>query len=451
MVVPELDRALGLEVYATDTAGIDGSIRNSVDDFVVEEVLVDGSVARIKKGTDSNALNAKSERQRYLLCILVKRNWDTFVALKKIADQIGVNQMRIQIAGIKDAKAFTGQYITIENVVMEDLQKIQIRDVEVRPVGYFRDALSPFYLLGNRFAITICKVEEMEDVVTEQIRKTMQQLKQGGGIPNFFGHQRFGTTRPITHLVGKAIVNGDFEMAVMLFLAKPSSFEHPESRQARIELETTGDFGRALQSFPKQLRFERLMLRELAKKPNDFVGAFKRLPFKLQMLFVQAYQSYLFNLFLSKRIIRGVPLGTAEIGDFVVSGERSGLPMPKTGKLVTSGSIEEVNEKMKLGKLSVALPLVGFRHNLSQGAMGEIEKQILELENLETSCFRIGEIPRISERGGLRTVLSPVMDYSFEALGQRKVELRFMLLRGSYATMLLREIMKPDDPIAAGF
>jgi len=34
---------------------------------------------------------------------------------------------------------------------------------------------------------------------------------------------------------------------------------------------------------------------------------------------------------------------------------------------------------------------------------------------------------------------------------ENQVRLSFMLLRGSYATMLLREIMKSPEPIAAGF
>lgn len=297
MRVPALDKALGLEVYATGTTGVGGVIRSSVDDFMVEEVLVDGSVARIEKNANSKALGASASRQRYLLCVIVKRNWDTFVAIKNIAEQLGIDQTRIQIAGIKDAKAVTAQHITIENVAIEDAQKIQVKDIKVRPIGYFRDALSPFYLLGNRFTITISKVKNTEPTIKKRLTTTMQQLEAFGGIPNFFGHQRFGTTRPITHLVGKAIVNGNFEEAVLLFLAKPSPHEHPESRQARIELGSKRDFGRALQSFPKQLRFERLILRHLAEKPDDFVGAFQRLPIKLQMLFVQAYQSYLFNCF----------------------------------------------------------------------------------------------------------------------------------------------------------
>jgi tRNA(Glu) U13 pseudouridine synthase TruD len=32
-----------------------------------------------------------------------------------------------------------------------------------------------------------------------------------------------------------------------------------------------------------------------------------------------------------------------------------------------------------------------------------------------------------------------------------QAELSFMLLRGSYATVILREIMKPSNPITAGF
>ncbi|HEX9261302.1 MAG TPA: tRNA pseudouridine(13) synthase TruD, partial [Candidatus Bathyarchaeia archaeon] len=85
MDAPELDGALGLEVYATNTLGIGGIIRGSVEDFSVEEILVDGSAAEIVGKASSKALGASASRQRYLLCTLVKRNWDTLVILKNIA------------------------------------------------------------------------------------------------------------------------------------------------------------------------------------------------------------------------------------------------------------------------------------------------------------------------------------------------------------------------------
>jgi tRNA pseudouridine13 synthase len=456
--VPRIDKLLSIDVYATETTGIGGVIRESVDDFVVEEVLVDGSKAEIEKSAESRVLGASPSRQRYLLCVLVKRNWDTFIALRNIAKQLGISQRQIHIAGIKDAKAVTAQHITVENCSMEDASKVNVKDIEIRPVGYFRDKLSPYYLLGNNFSIRIKAIKRSESTIEKRITETARALDAIGGIPNFFGHQRFGTTRPITHLVGKAIVEGDFEEAAMLFLAKPSVHEHPSSRNARTELQSTQDFKQALQNFPKQLRFERLMLRHLVEKPNDFVGAFKRLPVKLQALFVQAYQSYLFNRFLSERIKNGFSLNKAEVGDYLVSVERSGLPMVNVVKVVGAETVTEANELVETGRMRVALPLIGIKQRFSQGAMGQIERRILEEEGIQTENFRVNAIPVASGRGGLRAVVSPIQGFKLHGISacvdhcrEHQADSSFMLLRGSYATVLLREIMKPSNPISSGF
>jgi len=37
-----------MRVYATTPSGIGGIIRETIDDFIVEEVLVDGSVAKVE-------------------------------------------------------------------------------------------------------------------------------------------------------------------------------------------------------------------------------------------------------------------------------------------------------------------------------------------------------------------------------------------------------------------
>jgi tRNA pseudouridine13 synthase len=456
--VPRIDKLIGIEVYATETMGIGGVIRGSVDDFVVEEVLVDGSKAEIKKAAENQVLGASRTKQRYLLCVLVKRDWDTFIALRNIAKQLGVSQRQIQIAGIKDAKAVTAQHITIEHASMEDIAKVYVKDIEVRPVGYVRDKLSTYYLLGNNFTIRIKTIKLSEATIEKRITETARALDAIGGIPNFFGHQRFGTTRPITHLVGKAIVEGDFEEAAMLFLAKPSVHEHPSSRNARKELQSTQDFKKALQNFPRQLRYERLMLRHLVGNPEDFVGAFRQLPIKLQALFVQAYQSYIFNRFLSERIKNGFSLSKAEVGDYVVNVERSGLPMVNVAKVASAENLSKANELVKSGRMQVVLPLIGIKQRLSQGAMGQIERQVLEEEGVKTENFRVDAVPETSGRGGLRAVVAPVKSFkvhgvSAYAANQRahQTDLSFMLLRGSYATVLLREIMKHSDPRKAGF
>lgn len=458
MRVPALDEEMGITIYATSSAGIGGVIRRAPEDFRVEEVLVDGSVAGIQKTAGKPALGASVSRQNFLLCVLVKRGWDTFVAIANVARALGIEQTRIHIAGIKDAKAVTAQHIAIENVTFADVERVCLKDVEVRPVGYFRDALSPFYLLGNRFTITVSAVKLMESTVTRRIARTMEQLEAQGGIPNYFGHQRFGSMRAITHVVGKAMVNGDLEAAAMLFLAKSSMHEHPDSRAAREELQATHDFEKALENFPRQLRFERLMLTHLVENPDDFVGAFRQLPGKLQQLFVQAYQSYLFNRFLSERLRRGFALNAAEVGDYIVKVDRSGLPITRTGNIVEASSLSEVNASIEAGKMRVALPLVGFGQPFSEGEMGRIEADIVKEEGVAPEGFRVQEMRRLSGRGELRQVASPIMDFRVHEVSpdyanppKCRVNVSFRLLRSSYATMLLREIMKPQDPIKAGF
>ena len=457
MAVHKIEKAFGIEVYATELLGTGGVIRSAVEDFVVEEVLVDGSRAKIET-TESHALRATLDKQGFLLCILVKQNWDTFIAIKNVARQLGIKQEQISIAGIKDAKAVTAQHITIEHGTMEDITKVNVKDIEIRPVGYFRDKLSPYYLLGNNFRIAIKAVNLAEHTIAKRIEAIMQEIEVAGGMPNFFGHQRFGTTRSITHRVGEAIVKDKLEDAVMLFLAEPSGYEHPASRQARKELQSTQDFKEALQNYPRQLRYERLILAHLVGKPRDFVGAFKRLPVKLQALFVQAYQSYLFNRFLSERIRSGFALNRAEVGDYVVKVERTGLPMVKTGKIADAMALAETNEAVKTGRVRVALPLVGFKQRLSKGVMGQIERQILETEGVKAEEFKIDVLPELSGRGGLRATTAPIKNFrvlnisrTTDNLKAHQVTLEFMLLRGSYATVLLRDIMKPKNPITAGF
>ena len=146
MCAPSLDKQLGIEVYATKSLGIGGVIREEIDDFVVEEVLVDGSKAQIDCSAANRVLGLASQRQRFLLCVLIKRNWDTFIAVKNVAKQLGIDQGCIQIAGIKDAKAVTAQHLTIEGGVIDDRYELMLKTFKYRPIGYVREALSNLLL-----------------------------------------------------------------------------------------------------------------------------------------------------------------------------------------------------------------------------------------------------------------------------------------------------------------
>jgi tRNA pseudouridine13 synthase len=425
--VPQLEKEIGIEVYATKTRGIGGRLRQFPEDFKVEEILTNGSTAKI----EPDNIPSITGFGRYLVCVLVKRGMDTFQAVQAIANKLGIDNDRIQIGGIKDANALTAQHVSISRTLPEQIGQIETTKLRLYPQEFSNEKIHSNLLFGNQFHITIRALDHSKSVITKRIENANNELSTLSGCPNFFGHQRFGTTRPITHLVGKHVLLGEWEEAALTFLAKPSLYEHPESKQMRQQLWDTRNFKDALRYFPPRLTYERDMLSHLATRSGDFVGAFHHLPKKLCQLFIQAYQSYLFNRFLSESIRRGL--------------------------------LQENPAKCK-HKLTVdnreylALPLIGYQQTVSTDKQGEIEKRILKDEGVQLGNFKIPLMPEISSKGRLRTALTPLrdfkMDESFEDeanLGKRKKSLSFALMKGSYATVLLREFMKPENPIEAGF
>lgn len=452
MKVPGLEVELGMETYASGSPGIGGKIRSVPEDFIVEEILTDGSVASIQSGKTS----IPQGWGRYVLCSLVKKNWDNLIVLRKIAECLGIDEDFIQIAGIKDARALTSQFVTVSRVPPIEISKVKIRNVNIKPLRFYDEKLSSNLLFGNQFHITVRDIRYSEATVEKRIEKVLNELNELGGLPNYFGHQRFGTIRPITHRVGRYLVKRKIEEAVLAFLSESTPFEQPDSREARLHLKETHDFKVALKYFPKRLHYERLMLTHLARYPQDFAGALRRLPLRLLRLFVQAYQAFLFNRFLSGRIRRGIPLAVPQIGHYVVDIDENGLPTNRL-KRVGVTNLSKITEKIEEEKARVALPLVGFRKELSNGVQGEIEREILEGEHLKPEDFRIPQFPKLSLPGGRRTVLTSIIKFQIEvsedAINPSKSIVRtdFVLHRGSYATVLLRELMKPKNLIEAGF
>jgi tRNA pseudouridine13 synthase len=452
--VPPLEKIMGIEAYVTQSPGIGGKIRQLLDDFMVEELLVDGLLAEVSPPTGTWEPSGKG---RYLICVLVKRRWDTFLAVREVAEKLRINPKRIRFAGIKDTKALTAQHISLQNVSPNRVSEVKIKDVRVYPQRFSRERMYSQLIKGNRFQITIRDIDHSPSVVEDRVKNVQEEIVKLGGVPNFFGHQRFGTIRPNTHRVGKYLTMGNAEKAALAFLAEPTEKEHPKARKARQQLQDTWDFQEALEIFPRFLRYERFMLGHLAKYPRDFVGAFRELPRRLRKLFVQAYQSYLFNRFLSERVRRGIPLYEPQVGDYVIKLDVHGLPTEEQNK-VTAQNLQAMEEAVKEGKLGLAAPLIGTKQPPSKGIQGEIEQEILETENVAPENFKLSFMPEAIAEGRVREILNPVWKLRLEEMvadsentGKQTLKLGFTLNRGSYATVVLREFMKPQDLIEAGY
>jgi tRNA pseudouridine13 synthase len=141
------------------------------------------------------------------------------------------------------------------------------------------------------------------------------------------------------------------------------------------------------------MRFENAVINQLIQHPSDFVGAFKRLSKNIYKIFTHAYQSNLFNTLLSERI-----------------------------------------EKQK--SLEGEGNLVGYDSELT-----EQELSLLEKDELTQKGLRIKQFPEASVSGGKRKWLAEIKNFSCEP-GDNSVTIKFDLQKGSYATVLLRELLK---------
>lgn len=454
MRVPSLEREIGIEVYGSSEKGVGGVIKQFPEDFIVEEILVNGAKAEIA----SRSSRIFADKGRYMVCVLVKRDWDTLLAMRRIAQKLGKSVDLVDFAGLKDTRALTTQHVSFAMTRPEEVAKLGLEGVELHPVGYSSEKIAPSMLFGNHFKIAIRAIRlSRASTVETRILNAKLQLEKIGGFPNFFGHQRFGTVRAVTHLVGKALLEGDFEKAVLTYLANPSPYEHPSYRKARLGLLESRDFETASRTFPSSLEYEHLLLRHLHRSRNDFSGALRAMPLRLRRLFVQAYQSYLFNRFLSRRLLHGLRLDELSVGDHVMLLDDQGLPTGKNA-IATSQTVNALQRLVDERKACLGLPIMGFKQQLSSGLQGSLEQAVIDEEDVKPQDFLVESMPELRSTGGLRTACSHVFDFNITSItadsedpSKLMVRLSFTLHRGCYATVVLREFMKPRNLVKAGF
>jgi tRNA pseudouridine13 synthase len=424
---PNREREIGIEVFYTSTKGTGGRLKADVADFVVNEVSI---------------FPERTENGKYAIAKITSTNWETNRLVRMISRNLGITRNKITFAGTKDKRAITSQLFSIEAPV-EAVRALSMHQVVVEDVYASKKHITIGDLIGNSFQIklrdTALRGEEMATTVSQ----TCNELKALGGFPNFFGVQRFGSIRPVTHLVGKHIVHGDFEKAVMMYIGNPNDEEDECSRLPRQRLQETGDLEQAMREFPWTLTFERMLIGWVLRNPGDYSGAIRTLPPNLQMMFVHAYQSYLFNLILSERIRRGIPLDRPIVGDVVLPADRNGNADHDKPVPVTKFNLDMVEKSMRERRAFVSGVLFGSESKFAEGEMGEIERNVVTNEGVQLKDFIVPQIAECNSKGSRRELISPFKDLQLEC-SEDAVDIAFTLGKGCYATVMLREIMKSD-------
>jgi tRNA pseudouridine13 synthase len=422
----EYDTHIGMEIFTTQSLGIGGRLKKTPEDFVVQEIELDGSIAPLEPITEEYP----DQPGKFTVFYLVKRNLDSIQAIRRLSRSMGVSYKRFSYAGIKDRRAVTSQRVSFRGSP-QDLIGREISGVQILHPHRAKQPIVPGALQGNRFTITIREVNLTAKEAQPRVESTQKEIQSAGGALNFYGPQRFGIIRPNTHLIGKQLILENYKEAIQILL------------EGSLETPKIGD--KSTKDAPYGL-YERAVTHYLNKHPDNYKGAFQVIPKELARLYVHAYQSYIFNKSISQRVIQGISLHEPSIGDYVkpVVGEIH------TVRPVTKDVISQITTAIREGTHQIVIPIVGFDFERVsfEGPMGEIVTTILEKEKITPAQFRLKDLPTLSSRGTFRPLLVNPVNYQSSIMKTKEpaVQLCFDLPKGSYASVILREFIKPELP-----
>jgi len=295
------------------------------------------------------------------LFLLVEKRGLTTRALVDRLVALGVPEVAIGVAGLKDKHAVARQWVSIpvryrdRVAALEEPGRIRVLAAERH-----RNKLKTGHLKGNRFAIFVAGAE------ADRARAVLARLA-AKGVPNYYGPQRFG-------LEGR----------------------NPERGLALLEK-----------------------------------GKGRGRPW-LKRFLIGSVQSLLFNAYLAERIERG-------LYDRVVLGDVAKKHATGGEFLVEDPAAE--NPRAARLEISATGPLFGRKYFQAEGEARALEDAVLARYGLDRAAFR-------ARRGARRPIRVPLEAWSVEP-AEGGVWLRFFLPKGSYATSLLREVMK-KNPEAVG-
>ncbi len=400
--------------YLTATVpGTGGHIKETPEDFLVEEI----------------PLYTPCGEGEHLYLLVEKEGITTHELLHRLAVALKVREREIGYAGLKDAKARTRQTVSLCGVSPEQAMALELENIRILDARYHRNKLRLGHLAGNRFTL---RLREVGAGALDHALDALHILQQVG-VPNRFGEQRYGVLGN-SHLIGRALLRRDFAEAARLIVGDPAHITN-ERWRAAAECYAAGDLEGALAAFPGRFRDERTMLRALldGRSAEQAVMGYPR---KLLRLYLSACQSHLFDRVVAMR------LATLDIlwnGDLAYKHDNGAC-------FVVQDATAEQPRADRL-EISPSGPMFGYKMTGAKGQMGILEQSLLDKEGLTLEGFRLPA--GLAMEGERRPLRVPIGTPEVRQDGDDLL-LAFALPRGSYATSVLREIMKAEPADANG-
>ncbi|HUG89317.1 MAG TPA: tRNA pseudouridine(13) synthase TruD [Planctomycetaceae bacterium] len=349
-----MHRSEPLPLVTADLPGIGGILKQAPEDFEVEELP---------------AYEPCGEGEHLFLWV-EKRDVSAERLVAHVARAAGIGRQDVGVAGLKDRRAVTRQYVSIPARCSDQVAAIETEGIRVLRTAWHRNKLRTGHLKGNRFRVLVSDVAADADERSASIALRLRSH----GFANYFGEQRFGS-------------DGD-----------------------------TASLG-----------FDLLSGR---KTPRDLPASRRRFLLRLAL---SAAQSALFNEALADRLDAG-HWDRVEPGDV--------MQVVATGGLFIVEDAGREQPRFDAGETVPTGPMFGPKMMQPSGEPGAREQRLLEASGLAPDAF--DRYARLTA-GARRPLAVRPQELSIEreAAGLR---LQFVLPPGAYATVLLREFCKVDEP-----
>ncbi len=379
-------------------------IKNFQHDFIVEE--------KIK-------INREGE---YPLYILEKSNVSTLEAVRLIARLFNIHPADIGFAGLKDKFGITKQYITLIKRDFPEilcLKKQNGKWIKTRRINLFKESgfcikkvgkhykkLEIGEIEGNHFKI---KIRGLNSRLIKNIQKNVETVRHFG-FPNYFGEQRFGTLKGQKDFILPFLLKEDYNKVVEIYLknkgyhGKPGNWEEIY-RKLRNRLET----------------YEKDFILGLKRglKPEK---ALRILPKNVRLMFNFSFQSFLWNIYLSRYIKEKYQYKSV---NFI-----------NNWKLNFYTYVYDIDYLKNL-----TVPFTGKDIKITDPILEEVINRTLKEHRIKESDFEKEVIGiKVLTDGKRKAVVFPEnLSLSIDTSSTASVE--FFLPPGSYATVLLRNLL----------
>jgi len=348
---------------------------------------------------------------RYAYFLLTKKNLSTLDAVRIVAKHLGVPEESVGFGGLKDKRAISEQFISVDRP--KRIKELSTENLRLKFLGYGNEPVSLGDIEGNYFEVVVRRVGPGK----RNFLKEMIPFVRRFGFENYFGEQRFGSVAHAEGFILKHLLKEDYESALKEYLTSMS-----DKRRRKALLEAWGRWREFLRLMPKSSQIEIDLVKGLIEG-KSFREVLLELPRSVKLMFLFAYQSYLWNMYLTIFVVRYF--------------KHCWVPFLRWRLAFITRIEEKLFEEIK----DLEIPFLGTQFRPENRKVELIIREVLEKEGLSEEDLKAERIGLKLFTDGKRRAF--VIPDGIEVIdeGRDFLKLSFTLPPGSYATVLLRKLL----------